>query len=66
MTSATNPTSQATPMNFMDDGEQNYDEDDPENQKKTNFEKKNLDKLREMQERREHEKRMIEEERAKV
>ena len=62
----TNPPTQSTPINFQDDGEQTYEDFDGEAQRKPNFEKKNLDKLREMQERREREKKMIEEERAKV
>ena len=52
---------------MIDDNEQIYD--DPNNrvnQEKKDMHSQNLEKLREMQERREKEKKMIEEERAKV
>ena len=52
---------------MIDDNEQIYDDANNRfNQEKKDMHSQNLDKLREMQERREKEKKMIEEERAKV
>ena len=52
---------------MIDDNEQIYDDaNNRVNQEKKDMHSQNLEKLREMQERREKEKKMIEEERAKV